>query len=261
MKTLRLLSIFSLGFSSMIPAVASTITIDNFDDLFAAETFYTSGGSPFVLQGLEVGAMRLAPGVTTVRENETQTQTGLAGVLGGERTGSLTRTAPIGSSSFSRVGSADSGSFEWKHINGTATTTIASLEYGGLTSLNADFSTLGAGGYFFLGGWILDQGTVVATVSVTSGIITQSLNLNLAAADALSPVDYTLAFSSFNLINFADVDVIKLSFTNTSFSQDSGLNSFSARGLVLVSDEGASPLTLMVMALAGLMAVGRMRRR
>jgi len=74
-------------------------------------------------------------------------------------------------------------------------------------------------------------------------------------------VDYTLAFSSFNLINFADVDVIKLSFTNTSFSQDSGLNSFSARGLVLVSDEGASPLTLMVMALAGLMAVGRMRRR
>jgi hypothetical protein len=259
MKASRLLPVFSLGLSLVVPAAATTITIDDFGDLFAAETFYTSGGSAFVLQGLEVGAMRLAPGVTTVRESETQTQFGLAGVLGGERTASLTRTAPIGSSSFSRVGSAESGSFQWSHINGVATTTIASLQYGALNALNANFSTLGSGGYFFLGGWILDQGSVTATVSVTSGIVTQIQTLNLAAADALSPVDYTLPFSSFNLINFSDVDVVKLTFTNTSYSQDSGLRTFEARGIVAVPDAGASSLILVAISFAAMIAFGRTR--
>lgn len=262
MKKSCLLSVFSLGLSLAGPLAATTITIDNFEDSFAAETFYDISGSSSVLSGLEVGAIGYNPGNLNqliVRETETQTQSGLAGVLGGERTASLTRTAPIGSTSFSRVGSATSGVFDWTHINGTRTRTVASLQYGAGTALNADFSTLGGGAYFFLGGWSLDQGSVDATVSVTSGTTTQSVTLSLAAANPLSPLDYSIAFSAFTLINFSDVDLIELAFENTSDSQDSALQLFSVEGAVPVSDESASPLLLLGMTLAGLMVRGRMR--
>jgi hypothetical protein len=256
MKTIRFLPALVFGGVLMVvPLSASTIVIDGFNDFFGAETFYTAGGDAYTARGLEVGAMRLAPGITTVREFETQIQSGLSGVLGGERLASLTRTAPIGSSSFSRVGSADSGSFQWSHVNGPGTRSKALLQYDGGGSLNADFTTLGASGYFFLGGWNLDQGTVDARITLTSGFVTQSKSINLAAADALSPVDYTLSFADFNLISFDDIDVIKLEFITNSSAQDSGLRVFSARGVPV--PDGAATALLVLVSIIGLFVSAR----
>ena len=90
-------------------AFAASIAIDDLTDLFPPEEFITGYSGDTINQvstryGLEVGAFYQPespdhdePGETmpdsyVSRSVESQTQTGLAGVLGGQRTGTLTKT-------------------------------------------------------------------------------------------------------------------------------------------------------------------------
>jgi hypothetical protein len=95
----------------------------------------------------------------------------------------------------------------------------------------------------------LDQGTVTATLSLTSGATTQSKSITLSPADYYSPVDYTIAFADFNLISFSDVDVIRLELVNNNNAQDMSLSAFEAT---------PEPATMALLALGG---IGMLLRR
>jgi MYXO-CTERM domain-containing protein len=226
----------------------ATVVIDAFSNKLPAETFYDASRVAFVSEGLEVGAIRLAPGVVTVRESESVTQTGLSGVFGGQRTATLTRTTPIGSTAFNRSASAAIDLDEWGSDTPSGTRTNALFQYGNVTALNADFSAFAVGGAFLLSGWTLDQGTVTGTVTVTSGATMSNFSITLT--QAYSPADYTIPFSAFTGINWADVDVITLSLVNNTTGQDSGLQSFS-----VIPTPGAAA----VLGLGGLLAARRRR--
>jgi len=241
-------------------ASAGVVTIDAFTDEFPPETFITnySGGIINGIDtygGLEVGNLYFTEspdhdqvGETmppvTLRTVESVTQTGLAGVLGGQRTGTLTKTDATTRSSAVGIGYG-----EFAHSTGSQAKSNVLLEYGNVTVLNADFSSLGASEYFLLGGWTLDQGTVTATLSLTSGATTQSKSITLSPADYYSPVDYTIAFADFNLISFSDVDVIRLELVNNNNAQDMSLSAFEAT---------PEPATMALLALGG---IGMLLRR
>ena len=249
------------GAAAVRPVSATVITIDNFTDPFLAETFYNTNGTAFARSGLEVGAWRLTPTDATVREAETQSQSGLSGVLGGLRTATLTRTAPVGSLSSARSATAGIEAAGWSHANSFATTSRAMLEYGSVADpLNADFSSLGTGGYFLLAGWSLDQGSVEMSLALTIGGVSESRTLVLTAAPFQSPVDHTIPFAEFGLIDFGDLDSIRLEFSNSGPAQDSTLRSFSARGIP-VPDGGASTIVLVGLAFVGGITLGVRRRR
>ena len=244
-------------------AAQADLVIDAFSDEFPPETFVTGlSGSQITAigtsNGLEVGNLYITQSpnhdevgetlpAVTFRNVESITQTGLAGVLGGQRTGTLTSTGVVG-----RQSGAYSGYGVFFQSNNASAKSNVKLEYGNVTALNADFSSLGASGYFLLGGWYLDNGTVTATLTLTSGATTQSKSITLSTAAYDSPVDYTIAFADFNLISFGDVDTIRLEFVNNATSQDTSLLTFKAV---------PEPTSLGLLALGGLMMLKRKRSK
>lgn len=249
-----LLGLFVVGFAGT--ALAGPITIiDNFTDLFPGETFWTnctSGGctTSYTAFGLEVGNLRLSSsGSVTLRNQESQTQTGLAGVLGGTRTGILDRVANPSMA----VSSVTSGYIGLEYSQGAGARSNLTLQYGYQSPLNQDFSTFGPAGYFVLAGWSLDVGTVTATLTLTSGVTTQSTAITLGPALYEDPATIKIPFSAFGSIDFSDVDRIQLQLVNNGNSQDSSLTSFYAS----VPDGGASAALLGI----GILAVAWARRR
>jgi hypothetical protein len=242
------------------------VTIDAFTDEFPAEPFITAwSGNPAVITeisqeaGLEVGKLRLPvspnndevgelyPPSSTIRTVETRTQTGLPGVLGGQRTGTLTWTYNVTPTNTSR---AVAGYGDIFLACGPSAQSKLLLEYGDESPLNADFSSVESGGYFILNNWSLDQGTVTATLSLTSGSTTQSKSITLNDDDYEDYVDYTITFSDFSLINFSDVDVISLELVSNTSSQDWDLyGAFEAT---------PEPATMALLALGG---IGMLLRR
>lgn len=202
--------------------------------------------------GLEVGRRLLAPPnviggapQSTDRTTEQAVQSGLSGVLGGNRTGTLTATGTL--TSKSEVQIVDGGLYQ---SNAASAQSRLSLEYGSTVNpLNVNFLSLGVGGYFLLDDWTLDGGTMNATLTLTSGSTVESKSLSLGAASFDTPVDYEFAFSYFSNAVLADVDSIKLEFQNTGGSQDSGvLHAFVA---IPEPSTYAAVLALSVLGLAG----------
>lgn len=134
---------------------------------------------------------------------------------------------------------------------GSIARTDALLQYGNVNALNADLSGFAVTGAFLLRGWTLDQDTVNGTITVVSGASTSSVNVTLLAAALSSPADYTIPFSAFTGINWADVDVIRLHFsTNGLASQASSLQGFS-----IIPAPGAAA----ILGLGGVLAARRRR--
>jgi len=246
-----LLTTLALFGASALTASAGPITIDKFTDLLPAETHYNTV-PPEIQNALEVGSVRLNSGPTTWRSSETASQTGLAGVLGGQRDSTLTHVSGTGGGYMAYIGDGYLSSMTGSGIPWRMTTTL--LQYGNVTALNADFSAL-AGGYFLLKDWMLDSGTVNATLTLTSGTTTQSKVVSLPAGVGGNAIDVMIGFSEFGLINFSDVDVIKLQFANTIGGQDWDMGGFSAEGTGV--PDGGATLMLLGCALTGLGALRR----
>jgi hypothetical protein len=177
----------------------------------------TAASSPLAAQGLVIDSfvnpvsLQATPGNTV-----TSTQTGLLGVYGGTRTATLTNLAGLLSANL------DITSGFFFHSNNTTVSSRAVLEYG--SPLNAN---LGSTGAFVLNQWTLDQGSVLAKLTLVSGSTSQSATMNLAAS--LTPVNYQFDFLAFPLIDLNDVDTIQLEFLSNNPGQDSsiGLGGFS----------------------------------
>lgn len=190
------------SFLAALPSgVAQSIVVDSF-----ADDFYL---------GVTVGA-------------HTVTQYSLSGALGAER-----------SVFFSSLGAPGSRSL-WEtkddlffHKNDLGARSSVSLEYGKSSPLNADFSSLGAQAVFRLEGWQLDQGSITARLTLTSGRgtadqVTKSKDVVLLATTGIEAVDYFFAFSDFPDVLYRDIDFIGLELINQGTEQNSSLGRFAA---------------------------------
>lgn len=212
--------------------------------------------SHFLLTGLFVFSTAFAPSVlaqgividsfvdsvslqATPGNTATSTQNSLAGVYGGTRTATLTNVSGLLAANLDIV----SGFFF--HSNNTTVSSKASLEYG--TPLNAN---LGPTGAFVLNQWTLDQGTVLAKLTLASGSTSQTASMTLGTS--LIPVDYLFNFLAFPMINFSDVDTIRLEFLSNNPGQDSSLG---IGGFSVIPEPQAAAALCGLFALCG--AAGR----
>ncbi len=209
------------------PANADIVTIDSFADPFESETFvgsYSGGtvGSVYERPGLEIGRFYLGDGLApgdplpevTERDVEEQWQTGLAGVLGGQRHAVLTAD-PLDYSRVSVV--AYEGFLSYSTSFGTQG--ILDLTYGGAAGLNRNFMTVDDDGRFrieLLSGDLDSPSNpqydrpVPISLAVTSGLGTPE---EVTASHTLMLLDeqiYDFPFASFSNVDFADVDSIHL---------------------------------------------------
>ncbi len=207
---------------------ADIIPIDAFTDPFESEEFvefYSRdlASSAYTQAGLEVGWLFPSDGKTlgnyvavpTLRTSEAQTQTGLAGVLGGERYGSLSSDLL----SFSTASaSIDAGQLSFGSELGTQS--VLELVYGGDSGLNMDFTTAADDGRFELdllaGGvsesdriWNSRQSVPMA-VSVTSGLGTANERTATLTSYLMKEQTYAFKFAGFTGVDFSDVDTITL---------------------------------------------------
>lgn len=208
------------------PAFAGPgIMIDSFTDMLESETFITGLSGGVITRtgersGLEVGMLMLPVAPTndevgepvpayTERWQETQSQLGLAGVLGGARDSHLIATTDTLGSDVSVA--AGYGGLYFSTAFGTQG--IATLVYGKAASLNTDFSVLPDGAFEFeltSGDLTAGPRPIPATITVTSGAgtgneATASMTLNLVDEQL-----YSFPFTNFAGVDFADIDRIEL---------------------------------------------------
>jgi|GEM_PF-1864044 len=208
-------------------AVPSTICIDNFTDLFPAETFANiSGGfitSTYTSEGLEVGTRYTVaspnndevgePGVLINRDSETQYQVGLTGAIGGNRWAQLRRQT--GTSGRSE---AFSGFGEFAVSNSASGKSLVSLRYGNFADLNADWSAFQNPEFSIpglTGDLAANNRTVIFSLNLVSGRGTPFMKSKLISIVLSNDGDYVIPtfLNNFSQIDFSDVDRINIGLT------------------------------------------------
>ena len=152
----------------------------------------------------------------------TVSQSPLPGVLGGQRTASLIHDSV--SLPQNRRAELGIGFGYFAYSNGSGVMSHVRLAYGDVSPLNVN---LGPTGAFVLNDWTLDQGTMRAIVTLTSGLVIRSAELQLAASTV--GVDYLFDFMLFPNIDFGKIDKVSLELITGEGSQDAllGLGGFS----------------------------------
>lgn len=244
---------------------ADLITIDNFTSPFNSETFVDGvrGNTISGLAdraGLEVGSLDLSGGLSigdrvphaTKRASESQDQSGLSGVLGGRRLGTL-EASPLSNTEVSVAIGAGSLSFAAE----SRTRGAFELEYSPAGGLNADFLTVAGDGRFeieLLSGNLYDtrrsrlDRLMPIEIKLISGQGTAGEIVASAARTLQDQRLYTFDFSEFAGVDFSDIDTIKLridqsdrSLANADFTLGP-LNAYSESGFV------PEPITLVLLA-------------
>ncbi len=176
----------------------------------------------------------------------------LPGVLGGSRTSALLYTTIALPPN--RKARLDIGYGFFNHSNDVGVTSITRLEYGSTTPLDADLSSLSS---FLLSSWTLDQGTVEVTLSLTSGTMSESATLSLAATEV--GTDHLFDFALFPTIDFSDVDRITLEFIANRAGQDA---SFGPGGFSVIPEPSLYGLVFggSIVGLSSLRRIAKRRR-
>ena len=213
-------------------AVPSTICIDNFNDLFPAETFANiSGGfitSTYVNEGLEVGTRYTVaspnndevgePVVQINRSSETQYQVGLTGAIGGKRWAQLRQQTGTNGRS-----EAFSGYGEFSVSNNASGKSLVSLRYGNFGDLNADWSAF-QNPEISIPGFDGDlQGTqreLIFSLNIISGNGTPFMKSKLISIVLKNDGDYVIPtfLNNFSQIDFSDVDRVNIGLTEVGTS-------------------------------------------
>lgn len=194
------------------PAMAQT-TIDTFQDLFSPNPSLPAAGYEFLFVGSMCDGSACPPGTIVYHlVDDSCSQTGLPGVIGGERDAHLVRVA----------GNADaspwSGYMCFNHGPGGKAT--LKLEYGKTIDMNADL-TVGLATALQVdtfGDMYAGPRPVPLTITVTSGRGTPAEASASATQNLVLDGTYTYPFASFAGVDFTDVDAITLFFDASAVS-------------------------------------------
>jgi hypothetical protein len=193
---------------------------------------------------------------TNAGPTQTSNDTGVVGVLQGERLSSITRDVGTGAiSSFSELASGFDGDNHLSVTNAPSSQSVVNLTYGNSGMVSFNFSAYVASGKFSLVDWVSDEHAlgdyVKVDLTLFSGVnsATQTVNLTKYSADP------DFALSSFAGIDFSAIDKIALACDTFNVGADYSLDSF-----VLVAIPEPSTYSALVAA-AILGYVGGRRRR
>jgi hypothetical protein len=213
LTALRAVLATMLGIIVVLAPCAYAITVDQFTNNYPMNV-----DVPWetIFVGNMCNASSCPPGVVVTHAvSDFASQTGLSGVIGGERYALITRTGGTASSTIY-------GSYNLLEIaHATASNSIITLTYGMSSSMNSNFTVMGATQLQIdiIEGELSPTRPVPCTITVTSGRgtaneHTASVTKNLTIASGV--VAYP--FSEFTGINFTDVDGITYKFDASAYA-------------------------------------------
>ena len=198
---------------SSVPAVQA-VTIDAFTDLFPQNPDITTPGYNFIFVGSMCDGGACPPGVMVNHlVNDVAYQTGLAGVLGGERRAEITYV----------VGTANADIFNgfMAHNHNAGAKSILELKYGMTVDLNANL-TLFEGTRLEInvvdGDMFAGPRPVPCTITVTSRRGTPAQATASKTLSLVNPGVYAYPFTAFPGVDFTDVDMITVRFDSSAYT-------------------------------------------
>jgi hypothetical protein len=192
------------------------VTIDDFSSQYPANPDLPNSGRPIIFVGTTCDGSACPPGLMVSHlVDDSAYQTGLPGVIGGERNAVITYVAGTANSGIYGAGNVMS------HNHNAGASSVLELEYGLTTDLNADFLSISATMFIVTvisGDMYAGPRPVPCTITVTSGRgtgdeETASMTMDLILEDA-----YMYQFSSFGSVDFSDVDYIKYTFDASGYT-------------------------------------------
>lgn len=192
------------------------VTIDDLSDQFPPNPDLPVSGRPVIFVGYKCDGSACPPGVmVTHTGSDAAYQTGLAGVLGGEREAVI----------YEVTGTADAGIWgpgnviSFNHNAGASA--ILDLFYGVSAELNADL-TAGMATALIVevlsGDMYAGPRPVHCTITVTSNLGTGSETTASQTLDLIDETEYEFPFTGFAGIDFTDVDRISYRFDASDYT-------------------------------------------
>jgi hypothetical protein len=220
-----------------IPIPAQAVVIDAFSEDLPPNPDLPVAGYTMLFIGSRCDGGSCPPGtIVTHTGTDVAVQSGLAGVLGGNRKTTLTEVS--GSCNVNIIGSFNALTFN--HDAG-ATKGILDLDYGETQDLNADLDAFAATGIEFeISGDGDDSNPVrpiICTITVTSARGTGSETTASAQQTLIADGNYLFPFTSFSGVDFNDVDRIQIRFDT---SQQFGAIDFAV--FTISTDEQPTPV-------------------
>jgi hypothetical protein len=194
------------------PVAASAVVIDSFSNSLPPNPDLPLSGHPILFMGTRCDGGACPPNpLVTHTGTDVADQTGLSGVLGGNRKTTLTEVS--GSCNVNIVGSFGAATFN--HDAG-ATKGIMDLDYGETVDLNADLTPVAATGIEIEIAGDQDDSNPVrpiyCTVTATSGRGTPGEATDSHQLILISDGVHLFTFASFSGVDFTDVDRLQVRF-------------------------------------------------
>lgn len=201
------LCLAAAGFLALATASTSTAhadrVIDDFTNPFPNTTLPgSSTPSPLLWAG------RLG---TSTQVEQTASQSGLSGVIGGQRFSRL-REATLTSFLYASV-----GAHELNVASGSGRSGTLTLEYGAIAAMNANFTVEGGLGFELDIDGDMNNGATPRPVTLTITARTGSSAPVSRSYTLLADGVYQFPFSAFTGVNFADVDYLKFHFDASAY--------------------------------------------
>ena len=188
--------------------------IDDFSNPFPPNPDLPASGRPIIFVGYTCDGSACPPGeIVEHLVDDSAYQTGLSGVLGGERHALMSYVTGTANSGIW----AEGNSLSMNHNAGASS--VLELEYGMSVDLNANFAVINATMFHvnvLSGDMYAGPRPIPCTITVTSGRGTPD---EATASKTLNLVDettYSFLFSEFPGVDFTDIDYIKYTFDGSS---------------------------------------------
>lgn len=199
--------------SFVAPAVVDAVTIDSFTDLLPSNTDLPVSGLPVVFVGTMCDGGGCPPGLLVSHLMfDAASQSGLGGVLGGDRYTEITYVA----------GTANAvvyGGMSFNHSAGASA--VLELRYGMTVDLEANLTAYSGTRLeinVLSGDMYAGPRPVPCTITVTSSRGTPQESTASASQDLIGDGLYMYPFSSFPGVDFTDVDMISVVFDTSRVS-------------------------------------------
>jgi len=186
------------------------VDIDDFSTPYPANPDLPNSGRQIIFVGSTCDGSACPPGeIVSHLVDDSAYQTGLSGVVGGERYATITYVTGTANSGIWGEGN----SMSFNHNAGASA--VLTLEYGMNIDLGADFETIGATKFLVTvnsGDMYSGPRPVPCTITVISGRGTAQEATASSTLDLVDEATYNYPFSGFGSVDFSDIDYIKYTF-------------------------------------------------